>query len=105
MKPQVARWFDLLNEYDYPIRHRQESNIARVEKLSRAPCDERRQVPDSEYGPDEPEELSIASDYYTVPLEDNIAVTQTPNLEMSSVKKSLQKPLRERHVAETSDVN
>lgn len=69
MKPQVARWFERLNEYDYVIRNRPGSQVAHVNVLSRAPWDERQQVPESEYEPEGPEELSTAAAYYTVPLE------------------------------------
>src|SRR5690606_219227 len=37
LKPQVARWFDLLQEYDFTIKHRPGVNMGHVDALSRAP--------------------------------------------------------------------
>lgn len=68
------RWFEQLNENLYVIRHCPGSQMAQVDALSRAPCDKRQQVVDSEYELEEPEEFSTAAVHYTVPLEDKISM-------------------------------
>ena len=39
LKPQIARWFDLVQEYDYEVRHRPGDKMMHVDALSRAPVD------------------------------------------------------------------
>lgn len=105
VKPHVAGWLEQLNEYDYVIRRRPGSQMAYVDALIHAPCDERSQVPESEYDLEGPEELSAAAAYYTIPLEDKIVMIQSHNPELDSIRKILQKALRERHAAQESEVN
>lgn len=40
MKPQLARWYAILMEYDFEIRHRKGEKMAHVDALSRAPVGE-----------------------------------------------------------------
>lgn len=40
-KPQIARWFEILNEFDFIIKYRPGSRMAHVDALSRAIDDER----------------------------------------------------------------
>ncbi|KAM7293783.1 putative polyprotein of retroviral origin [Ixodes scapularis] len=37
LKPQIARWFDLLQEYDFEVKHRAGEKMAHVDYLSREP--------------------------------------------------------------------
>lgn len=39
-KPQIARWYTTLMEYDFEIRHRKGTSMCHVDALSRAPVDE-----------------------------------------------------------------
>lgn len=40
VNPQVARWFSVLQEYDYTIEHRKGERMAHVDALSRAPVED-----------------------------------------------------------------
>ncbi|XP_064463123.1 uncharacterized protein LOC135374047 [Ornithodoros turicata] len=39
-KPQIARWYDLIQEFDFSIKHRPGSQMLHVDSLSRGPVDE-----------------------------------------------------------------
>jgi len=40
-KPQIARWFEVLHEFDFEIKYRPGSRMAHVDALSRAIDDEK----------------------------------------------------------------
>ena len=39
VNPQVARWANLLSEYEFEVRHRPGTKMAHADALSRAPVD------------------------------------------------------------------
>lgn len=100
LRPQIARWHDLLQEYDYNIEHRPGTKMAHVDALSRAPVEG-----DSEGTLDEV--LADRLDMYVaIDQEEWVLMAQTALEEIGEIIKILKKPKAERTKAElgvTSD--
>lgn len=61
INPQVARWANLLSEFDYELRHRPGERMFHVDALSRAPTEEATDTVD-ELLEDKLEVLSLISE-------------------------------------------
>lgn len=50
IQPQIARWFAILQEYDYMVEHRKGERVAHVDALNRDPVELSCDTNDYVYG-------------------------------------------------------
>lgn len=89
-KPQVMRWYDILQEYDYDIHHRPGTKMQHVDALSRDP------VPDQ--GGDTLDEVLAGRLDVCISLEkeDKVRMVQHVDEELRQICNILQKPVEQR---------
>jgi len=96
LRPQIARWHDLLQEYEYDIQHRPGTRMAHVDALSRAPVTESG-------GTTLEDVLTDRLDVYvTVSQEERVLMAQTNDIDINEVIEILKKPKNDRTKSEES---
>lgn len=90
LRPQIARWHDLLQEYDYNIEHRPGTKMAHVDALSRAPVEGDRESTLDEVLADR---LDM---YVAIDQEERVLMAQTADEEIREIIRILKKPMTER---------
>ncbi|KAK8772700.1 hypothetical protein V5799_024055 [Amblyomma americanum] len=98
LKPQIARWFDMLQEYTFDIRHRPGSKMEHVDAMSRAAVED----------PSDPWDNVIADKldmWMTISLHDQALIIQRSDEEIRRIatileKKSCDRTAEERALAQ-----
>ncbi|KAK8786755.1 hypothetical protein V5799_023470 [Amblyomma americanum] len=98
LKPQIARWFDMLQEYTFDIRHRPGSKMEHVDAMSRAAVED----------PSDPWDNVIANKldmWMTISLHDQALIIQRSDEEIRLIatileKKSCDRTAEERALAQ-----
>ncbi|KAK8779234.1 hypothetical protein V5799_019427 [Amblyomma americanum] len=98
LKPQIARWFDMLQEYTFDIRHRPGSKMEHVDAMSRAAVED----------PSDPWDNVIADKldmWMTISLHDQALIIQRSDEEIRLIatileKKSCDRTAEERALAQ-----
>ncbi|KAK8784274.1 hypothetical protein V5799_009360 [Amblyomma americanum] len=98
LKPQIARWFDMLQEYTFDIRHRPGSKMEHVDAMSRAAVED----------PSDPWDNVIADKLHmwmTISLHDQALIIQRTDEEIRRIatileKKSCDRTAEERALAQ-----
>lgn len=96
LRPQIARWHDLLQEYDYDIQHRPGTKMAHVDALSRAPVTESGGTTLDDVLTDR---LSV---YVTMSQEEKVLMAQTNDVDIREIIEILNKPANERTKSDKS---
>ncbi|KAK8785701.1 hypothetical protein V5799_007936 [Amblyomma americanum] len=73
LKPQIARWFDMLQEYTFDIRHRPGSKMEHVDAMSRAAVEDKLDV------------------WMTISLQDQALIIQMSDEEICRIATTLEK--------------
>ncbi|CAI6373983.1 unnamed protein product [Macrosiphum euphorbiae] len=94
LRPQIARWHDLLQEYEYDIQHRPGNKMAHVDALSRAPVTESDGTTLNDVLA---ERLDV---YVTITQEERVLIAQTADEDIKDIIKILKKPEEERTKSE-----
>ncbi|KAF8794774.1 Transposon Ty3-I Gag-Pol polyprotein like [Argiope bruennichi] len=110
IKPQIARWTELLSEFDYVVKHRDGAKMAHVDALSRSPIEERTYTLLDKIEVTSPVELtSQPKVFYISTEEDRVALIQAQDKDLQKIISSLKKPqklrtLEEKQSAESFDL-
>ncbi|KAL4132494.1 hypothetical protein QTP88_009633 [Uroleucon formosanum] len=98
MRSQVARWHDLLQEYEYDIQHRPGTKMAHVDALSRAPVTESG-------GSTLDDVLTDRLDVcVTMGQEKRVLMAQTADVDINAIIEILKNPEDERTKSEKAQV-
>ncbi|UYV70119.1 hypothetical protein LAZ67_7001862 [Cordylochernes scorpioides] len=96
--PQIARWYNLIQEYDFEIRHKPGEKMAHVDGMSRAPVDDPR---------DTMEEIveNNLEVCLTITLEEQILMIQHSDPELRDLIQIFRKDPCDRTVGEQNRIN
>ncbi|UYV66613.1 hypothetical protein LAZ67_4002327, partial [Cordylochernes scorpioides] len=96
--PQIARWYNLIQEYDFEIRHKPGEKMAHVDGMSRAPVDDPR---------DTMEEIAEKNleVCLTITLEEQILMIQHSDPELRDLIQIFRKDPCDRTVGEQNRIN
>jgi len=90
LRPQIARWHDLLQEYEYDIQHRPGTKMSHVDALSRAPVTESDGTTLDDVLA---ERLTVC---VTLDQVERVLMAQTADGDINDIMKILKKPEAER---------
>ncbi|UYV70994.1 hypothetical protein LAZ67_8001358, partial [Cordylochernes scorpioides] len=96
--PQIARWYNLIQEYDFDIRHKPGEKMAHVDGISRAPVDDPRDTME------EIVEINLEV-CFTNTLEEQIMMIQHSDPELRDLVQIFRKDPCDRTVGEQNRIN
>ncbi|UYV79686.1 hypothetical protein LAZ67_18000268, partial [Cordylochernes scorpioides] len=96
--PQIARWYNLIQEYDFEIRHKPGEKMAHVDGMSRAPVDDPRDTMEEIVE----KNLEVC---LTITLEEQILMIQHSDPELRDLIQIFRKDPCDRTVGEQNRIN
>ncbi|UYV60884.1 hypothetical protein LAZ67_1002667 [Cordylochernes scorpioides] len=96
--PQIARWYNLIQEYDFEIRHKPGEKMAHVDGMSRAPVDDPRDTMEEIME----KNLEVC---LTITLEEQILMIQHSDPELRDLIQIFRKDPCDRTVGEQNRIN
>ncbi|UYV83725.1 hypothetical protein LAZ67_23002332 [Cordylochernes scorpioides] len=96
--PQIARWYNLIQEYDFEIRHKPGEKMAHVDGMSRAPVDDPRDTMEEIVE----KNLEVC---LTITLEEQILMIQHSDTELRDLIQIFRKDPCDRTVGEQNRIN
>ncbi|UYV70924.1 hypothetical protein LAZ67_8001121, partial [Cordylochernes scorpioides] len=96
--PQIARWYNLIQEYDFDIRHKPGEKMAHVDIMSRAPVDDPRDTMEEIVE----KNLEVC---FTITLEEQIMMIQHYDPELRALIQIFRKDPCDRTVGEQNRIN
>ncbi|UYV70724.1 hypothetical protein LAZ67_8000379 [Cordylochernes scorpioides] len=96
--PQIARWYNLIQEYDFEIRHKPGEKMAHVDGMSRAPVDDPRDTMEEIVE----KNLEVC---LTITLEEQILMIQHSDPELKDLIQIFRKDPCDRTVGEQNRIN
>ncbi|UYV74137.1 hypothetical protein LAZ67_11002222 [Cordylochernes scorpioides] len=96
--PQIARWYNLIQEYDFEIRHKPGEKMAHVDGMSRAPVDDPRDTMEEIVE----KNLEVC---LTITLEEQILMIQHSDPELRDLVQIFRKDPCDRTVGEQNRIN
>ncbi|UYV84191.1 hypothetical protein LAZ67_X001482, partial [Cordylochernes scorpioides] len=96
--PQIARWYNLIQEYDFEIRHKPGEKIAHVDGMSRAPVDDPRDTMEEIVE----KNLEVC---FAITLEEQILMIQHSDPELRDLIQIFRKEPCDRTVGEQNRIN
>ncbi|UYV66538.1 hypothetical protein LAZ67_4002004, partial [Cordylochernes scorpioides] len=96
--PQIARWYNLIQEYDFEIRHKPGEKMAHVDGMSRAPVDDPRDTMEEIVE----KNLEVR---LTITLEEQILMIQHSDPELRDLIQIFRKDPCDRTVGEQNRIN
>ncbi|UYV77850.1 hypothetical protein LAZ67_15002575, partial [Cordylochernes scorpioides] len=96
--PQIARWYNLIQEYDFEIRHKPGEKMAHVDGMSRAPVDDPRDTIEEIVE----KNLEVC---LTITLEEQILMIQHSDPELRDLIQIFRKDPCDRTVGEQNRIN
>ncbi|UYV61064.1 hypothetical protein LAZ67_1003288, partial [Cordylochernes scorpioides] len=96
--PQIARWYNLIQEYDFEIRHKPGEKMAHVDRMSRAPVDDPRDTMEEIVE----KNLEVC---LTITLEEQILMIQHSDPELRDLIQIFRKDPCDRTVGEQNRIN
>ncbi|UYV81352.1 hypothetical protein LAZ67_20000902, partial [Cordylochernes scorpioides] len=96
--PQIARWYNLIQEYDFEIRHKPGEKMAHVDGMSRAPVDDPRDTMEEIVE----KNLEVCP---TITLEEQILMIQHSDPELRDLIQIFRKDPCDRTVGEQNRIN
>ncbi|UYV60333.1 hypothetical protein LAZ67_1000859 [Cordylochernes scorpioides] len=96
--PQIARWYNLIQEYDFEIRHKPGEKMAHVDGMSRAPVDDPRNTMEEIVE----KNLEVC---LTITLEEQILMIQHSDPELRDLIQIFRKDPCDRTVGEQNRIN
>ncbi|UYV61817.1 hypothetical protein LAZ67_1006716 [Cordylochernes scorpioides] len=96
--PQIARWYNLIQEYDFEIRHKPGEKMAHVDGMSRAPVDDPRDTMKEIVE----KNLEVC---LTITLEEQILMIQHSDPELRNLIQIFRKDPCDRTVGEQNRIN
>ncbi|UYV68366.1 hypothetical protein LAZ67_5004095, partial [Cordylochernes scorpioides] len=96
--PQIARWYNLIQEYDFEIRHKPGEKMAHVDGMSRAPVDDPRDTMEEIVE----KNLEVC---FTITLEEQILMIQHSDPELRDLIQIFRKDPCDRTVGEQNRIN
>ncbi|UYV78553.1 hypothetical protein LAZ67_16001984 [Cordylochernes scorpioides] len=96
--PQIARWYNLIQEYDFEIRHKPGEKMAHVDGMSRAPVDDPRDTMEEIVE----KNLEVC---FAITLEEQIFMIQHSDPELRDLIQIFRKDPCDRTVGEQNRIN
>ncbi|UYV72237.1 hypothetical protein LAZ67_9002287, partial [Cordylochernes scorpioides] len=96
--PQIARWYNLIQEYDFEIRHKPGEKMAHVDGMSRAPVDDPRDTMEEIVE----KNLEVC---FAITLEEQILMIQHSDPELRDLIQIFRKDPCDRTVGEQNRIN
>lgn len=84
-KPQIVRWYDLVQEYNFTVRHRPGALMTHVDSLSRGPVEPPTDTMEDVTG----ERLDV---FLAISVEDQVLAMQAADTDLKELVTILQKP-------------